>query len=76
MVPGGNPFFLYLTSFHFSRAVLTMLRTKNTARITTKTAIALQRGRERERGKEIERAVKGMEFALLTDHMSSCGWFI
>lgn len=39
IVPGGNPFFLYLSSFHFRRAILKMQRPQNTPRMTAKLAI-------------------------------------
>lgn len=39
MVPGGNPFFLYLTSFHLSKAILKRQSPQNTPTITTKLAI-------------------------------------
>lgn len=38
IVPGGKPFFLYLSSFHLNKAVQKQ-RTKKTPEITMKTAI-------------------------------------
>lgn len=39
IVPGGKPFFLYFTSFHFNKAVQQKQSPKTNKRITTKTAI-------------------------------------
>lgn len=39
IVPGGKPFFLYLTSFHLNKAVLKRLSPKTTPSTTMKTAI-------------------------------------
>lgn len=39
IVPGGNPFFLYLSSFHLNKADEKQNKLKITAKITIKTAI-------------------------------------
>jgi len=43
MVPGGNPFFLYLTSFHLNKAEEIPNKKRTTTRTTKKTAIGVSK---------------------------------
>lgn len=56
IVPGGNPFFLYLTSFHLNKADEIQSKKRTTTRITKKTAIDASK----KSSKPVLRAVNGM----------------